>query len=141
MKKRGDLHEAFDRLEHPLPSEASFGYSFAFVCAVIAVIRLSQRHVDGVVFLPIAVALISVVRLKPSILRGPNEIWFKFSVFLFRVVSPVMMAVVYFLVITPVGVVARMTGRKFLALEKEPNARTYWSRVDPEKKSSFENQF
>lgn len=137
----GELHENFERLEHESPSEASFGYSFAVLGLVIGALRLFFARPDAWIWIAAAVALAGLTRLIPSSLAPLNRAWFRFSLFIARTMSPIMMAVVYFAVITPMGLYARARGRKLLALEREPGRESYWIPVDEKKRSKFENQF
>ncbi|MES2964773.1 MAG: SxtJ family membrane protein, partial [Bdellovibrionota bacterium] len=118
--KRGELHENFERLEHESSSDTSFGFSFAFLFVLAGGVRLFHGHLDGGLWLVVALGLIVVTLLDPDLLKPANRVWFRFSMILFRFVSPVMMALVYFLVITPFGLVMRMSGRKLLDLDREP---------------------
>lgn len=138
--KRGALHENFERLEHESPTESSFGWTFAALALLIGGVRLYSRHQDGWIWIAVALMLAALARFAPRALAPFNRAWFRFSLLLTKFVSPIMMGVVYFLLITPMGLFARMRGRKLLELERDPNVDSYWKPAD-ETKSKFENQF
>ena len=75
---------------------------------------LSRRH-----FCSIALAL-------PSVLTQLNRLWLRFGLLLHRVVSPLVLGIMFFLVVTPTGIVMRLLGKDPLRLRYEETASTYW---------------
>ena len=68
-----------------------------------------------------------------------NKIWYKFGILLGSIVSPIIMAIVFFLVVTPIGIIMRLIGKDVLNL-KYRDYRSYWiEKTDP--KSTMKNQF
>jgi hypothetical protein len=90
-----------------------------------------------------AVLLGSVALLRPSLLAPFNRLWTKFGLLLFAVVSPVVLAIVYYGCVTPIGWVVRLTGKDLLRLRYEPNAQSYWITREPPgpPPASLKNQF
>ena len=81
--------------------------------------------------------------LAPHILHPANRLWHAFGLLLGRIVAPVVMAVMFFVVVTPIALVARFFGNDPLRLKMEPRSGSYWIRRDPPgpDPQSMRNQF
>jgi len=77
--------------------------------------------------------------INSRILTPLNLLWFKFGILLGKIVSPVIMGLVFFLVVTPTGLIMRMLKKDLLRLKKQ-NKKTYWIERK-ENKSEMKNQF
>jgi hypothetical protein len=98
------------------------------------------RHVTATVLAVPAVLLIAGGLVVPSRMGPVYRAWMRLALALSKVTTPIFMGVVYFLVITPLGVIRRAAGRNSL---KRPDAGgTYWvTRPAGERRSSLERQF
>jgi hypothetical protein len=77
--------------------------------------------------------------LKSKILTPLNKLWFKFGIFLGKIVSPLVMGVIFFFVVTPIGLIMRLFGKDLLNLKYNLN-KSYWiEKSGP--KSKMKNQF
>ncbi len=77
--------------------------------------------------------------LNSSVLTPLNKIWFKFGIFLGKIVSPLVMGIIFFLVVTPIGFFMRALGKDLLNLKYNKN-KSYWiEKSGP--KSKMKNQF
>ncbi|MFQ5483012.1 MAG: hypothetical protein ACE5ER_09655 [Nitrospinaceae bacterium] len=63
---------------------------------------------------------------KPALLHPLNRLWMRLGLLLNRIVSPVFLAVIFFLAVTPVGLLMRLFGKDLLRLKFQPNASSYW---------------
>ena len=77
--------------------------------------------------------------LNSSILSPLNKVWFKFGIFLGKIVSPLVMGIIFFLVVTPIGIFMRLLGKDLLNLKLKKND-SYWIEKN-EPKSKMKNQF
>ena len=75
-----------------------------------------------------------------KLLSPLNKIWFKFGILLGSIVSPIVMGVVFFVVVTPVGMVMRFLNKDLLKLKMHKNIDSYWINRNKEK-STMKNQF
>jgi hypothetical protein len=129
------LHENY-RDERP----AEAGGDRAFGCtigSILVVIGAVKAFVAGAVT-PIAcliftagAALLLLGIVAPSRLSRLNKIWFKASTTMGKVVNPIVLALLYFLVVTPMAFVVRIAGRRPLHLAPDRSAATYWSKREP----------
>jgi hypothetical protein len=69
--------------------------------------------------------------IRPPLLRPLNQAWTMLAVLLHRVVSPVVLGALFFLVVTPIAVVMRWCQRDALRLRADPSAASYWIPRDP----------
>src|SRR5262245_54170665 len=69
--------------------------------------------------------------VAPAVLKYPYLVWMSFALVLGFVVSHVILTLFFFLVITPIGLIARMVGKDFLRLKLDPGASSYWLPREP----------
>ena len=122
-----------------ISSNRSFGLLFSAVFLIISLWPL--KNGDNLIlwsfFLSILFFTLGILNSK--LLTPFNKIWFKFADILGYLVSPIVMAAIFFLVITPTGILMRFFGKDLLYLKKK-NYKTYWIKKD-EDKIIMKNQF
>jgi hypothetical protein len=128
-----------------LPSERSFGLVFTAAFALFAVWWYFRRddEIAALVSLAVSAGFLGVTFTAPAILRPLNILWLKFGLLLSKIVNPVVMGLLFFTVITPIGLILRARGKDLLRMKRDPSAASYWipkSEADPET-SSMSNQF
>jgi len=81
--------------------------------------------------------------LVPRVLAPANRLWTKFGLLLHHIVSPLALGVLFFLVVTPTGLLMRLFGKDPLRLRFDPAADSYWIKRDPPGPAadSLKNQF
>ena len=122
-----------------IPSNRSFGLFFSAVFLIISLwpIKNGDNLILWSFFLSIAFFTLGI--LNSQLLIPFNKIWFKFGAILGYLVSPIVMAAIFFFVITPTGIIMRFFGKDLLHLKKK-NYKTYWIKKD-EDKIIMKNQF
>lgn len=90
-----------------------------------------------------AAILATIAVLAPALLSPLNRLWMAFGEGLRRIMSPVILAFIFFCVLTPLGLLMRLIGKDLLRLRFEPGADSYWIRRDPPgpEPESFTDQF
>lgn len=124
----GTLHEDLRR-EDPTagPSDRKFGLTIGAVFALVALWKSIHGAAAGVVFGGLAVALIGCALVRPQLLSPLNRIWLSFGLMLHRIISPVVMAVLFYGTIVPVGLLMRGVGKDPLRLKLHRTAdEGYW---------------
>jgi hypothetical protein len=88
-------------------------------------------------------AFAAVALAKPELLAGLNRQWMKLGILLGKVVSPIALGVLFYCVITPIGLALRLAGKDPLRLKRDPAANSYWIPRDPPgpPPGSMTNQF
>ena len=122
-----------------ISSNRSFGIVFFVVFLLIALYPLSYGGE-----IRIWSAITSLIFLVSGLLNSKfltpfNKLWFRFGIFLGKIISPVIMGIIFFLVVTPIGLIMRLLGKDVLNLKYSKN-KSYWIEKDgPE--SKMKNQF
>ena len=120
-------------------SNRSFGVIFFIVFLLIAIYPLLSENPIRLWSLIIAVIFLILGLLNSRILTPLNILWMKFGMYLGIFISPIVMGFVFFLVVTPIGLIMKIFGKDLLNLKKNQKT-TYW--LDKDKiKSSMKNQF
>ena len=116
-------------------SNRSFGFLFFVVFFVISLWPLkSQGDLRLWAFILSLVFLVLGV-LNSKFLTPLNKLWYKFGIFLGSIVSPIVMGIVFFIVVTPVGLTMRFLGKDLLRINKNKAVSTYWINCDRQKKT------
>ena len=120
-------------------SNKSFGIVFCIFFLIVGLYPLINA--DGIRIWSIILSIIFLILgLSNSRFLTPlNILWFKFGIFLGKFVSPIIMGLVFFLVVTPTGIIMRLLKKDLLKLKKN-NLKTYWINRS-ETKSDMKNQF
>ena len=125
--------------EIKIGSNKSFGIVFFFVFLLIAIYPLINNQDIRLWSLTISVVFLLLGIFNSKILNPFNKLWFKFGIFLGKIVSPLIMGIIFFLVVTPIGLLMRLLGKDLLNL-KFNNNKSYWIDKDGPK-SKMKNQF
>ena len=125
-----------------LSSNRSFGLVFFVFFLIIALWPLKHGHDYRLWSVILSIVFFILGILNSKLLTPLNKIWFKFGMYLGAIVSPIVMGVVYFIVVTPIGLLMRFSGKNLLNLnkDKDKNLSTYWTKRQ-EQQSSMKNQF
>lgn len=120
-------HEDLSR-EHQVEgsSDRTFGLVFAGVFLIIACWPLLHRETPRWWALGVAVVFALIAIAKPALLSHPNRLWTKLGVLLGKVVSPIALGILFYGVITPIGIMMRLTGKDPLRLKTGLDADSYW---------------
>ena len=117
----------------------SFGIVFFLFFLIVSLFPLFKNENIRVWSLIIAIIFLILGLLNSKLLTPLNKIWFKFGILLGNFVSPIVMSIVFFVIVTPTSIIMRVLGKNLLNLKKG-NKKTYW--VERSKiKSKMKNQF
>ena len=122
-----------------ISSNRSFGVVFFIVFLLIALYPVINKEEIRVWSLIVSLIFLVLGLLNSKILNPLNQIWFKFGVLLGRIISPLIMVIIFFFVVTPIGLIMRTLGKDILNLRYNTK-KTYWiEKTGP--KSKMKNQF
>ncbi len=129
-----------------LPSERSFGLLFGIVFALLSAYGWFFNGWSLVVVLSLVAVALAFVLLgfvAPKVLGPLNWLWFQLGLLLGKIVSPIVLGAIFFLMLTPVSLVTRLFGRDELRLKRKASQTSYWlDRAPPgPEPESFKNQF
>ena len=122
-------------------SERSFGLVFAVVFAVVGLFNLHGAGSYWPYWLGAAALFVLLALAAPRVLAPLNRHWAKFGLLLHRIISPVILAILFYGCITPIGYLMRFTGKDPLRLRFEADSQSYWIVRDSHDIQSFNNQF
>jgi len=120
-------------------SNRSFGLVFSFIFLIISVYPILDDDPLRLWSLMIATVFLILGLLNSKLLSPLNKTWFKFGIFLGKIISPFVMGIIFFLVVTPIGFLMRMLGKDLLRLKLNTD-KSYWIEKT-EAKSKMKNQF
>lgn len=118
-------------MKSTLPSNRSFGWTFTGIFVLAGLYGAWQGGPELTALLVVALATAIVTLTKDSWLTPLNRAWMKLGELLGRLVSPVVLGVVFFALFTPVGLLMRAFGRDAMCRRFEPAAKTYWVERNP----------
>ena len=121
-----------------ISSNRSFGLVFFVVFLIISIWPLLDNQNIRIWSLVVSLIFLILGTLNSNLLKPFNKIWFKFGMILGNIVSPIVMSLVFFLVVTPTGFLMRLFGKDLLKLKKNKN-NTYW--IEKNYKSNMKDQF
>ena len=125
--------------EVKIGSNRSFGIVFFVVFLIIATYPLINGDEPRLWSLIVSIVFLFLGIINSKILNPFNKLWFKFGIFLGKIISPLVMCIIFFLVVTPIGLLMRLLNKDLLNL-KFNNNTSYWiEKTDP--KSKMKNQF
>lgn len=122
-----------------ISSNKSFGIVFFAVFLIIALYPLLENENVRVWSIIASVIFLILGLLNSTILSPLNKVWFKFGIALGNFVSPIVMGLVFFIVVTPISIIMRVLKKDLLNLKKD-NKKTYWierSRIESKMKNQF----
>ena len=123
-----------------ISSNRSFGFLFFIVFLAISLWPLKSQEDLRLWALILSLIFLILGILNSKILTPLNKLWIKFGIFLGNIVSPVVMGIVFFIVVTPTGLIMRLLGKDLLRINKNESISTYW--IDREKKTdTMKRQF
>lgn len=121
-------------------SPKSFGVVFSIVFLIVSLYPLINSEVLSIWALIVSVVFLLLAFIAPNILSLPNKLWFKFGMLLGSIIAPIVMALVFFVIVLPTGLIMRLLDKDLLKQKIDKNAKSYWiERNEP--MGSMKNQF
>ena len=120
-------------------SNRSFGYVFFIVFLIVGCLPLLNGNEARIWAISISLVFLVLGFLNSKVLSPLNKLWFKFGIILGNFIAPIIMGIIYFLVVTPTGILVRLFKNDLLKLKKNSN-KTYWIKKN-NKNQSMKKQF
>jgi len=127
-----NLHEDFEQREAVKTSpDRSFGIVFTVVFCIVGAAPLIGG--GGIFWWAVGIAgmFLALSLIRPRTLAPLNRLWTKFGLLLHHIVNPIVMGFLFFLVVTPIGLLMRALGKRPLNLEFDREAKSYWIEREP----------
>ena len=122
-----------------ISSNRNFGVVFAIFFFIVSMFPLFKDEDIRIWAVIVAIILLILGLLNSSVLSPLNKIWFKFGILLGSFISPIIMGIVFFAIVTPTSLIMRVLGKNLLNLKKD-NKKTYWierSKIESKMKNQF----
>lgn len=120
-------HESFDREDKvKLGSNKNFGLTFAALFFIIAFGPLLFHHTIRWWGLPVSALFLVLSFFAPNIFATPKILWAKFGLLLNSLISPIILAVLFFLVFFPIGYILKIFGKDVLNIKSDKTAMSHW---------------
>jgi Saxitoxin biosynthesis operon protein SxtJ len=127
MAGKESMHERFDREDVVRTStDRAFGLVMAAALAIIGGIMLFGGSSIAFWWLVGSAGFLGFALVRPQALHPLNWLWTRFGLALHAVVSPLILGLIFFAVITPIGWGMRLASKDPLRLRRDPSATTYW---------------
>lgn len=125
-----------------ISSNRNFGLVFFFIFLVVSIWPLTHNESPRIWSAIISLAFLILVLTRSKLLTPLNRLWAKFGIILGSIIAPIVMGVVFFLVITPIGLVMKIIGKDLLSikLKYDKKKETYWVKRD-KPTSTMKQQF
>jgi hypothetical protein len=128
--------------EIELPSNRKFGFFFTFVFVAVATyFYFSANVIWAYVFIGAALIFLLVTLVKSDALLPLNNLWMRFGLLLGRMVSPIVLGIIFFGLFAPIAMLTRRSGRDELRLKFTQKTSHWITREEPIKSESFKHQF
>jgi hypothetical protein len=108
------------------PPPQSFGFLISFIFLIVGLYPLYFNSGLNIWSLFISFILLIIAKFYPNILKIPNNIWFKFSLLLGALSSPIVLGFIFFLILCPTSFFVKLIGKDSLNIEKKKNIKSYW---------------
>lgn len=127
---------------YKLPSNQKFGFFFTAIFCTAAVYAFYVNSSNWLyTFSTVGVIFCGVTIIKADILLPLNKLWMKFGLLLSAIISPIVLGIIFFGLITPIALFMRLSGRDELRLKFSKKSSHWILRSEPIKSESFKQQF
>ena len=107
-------------------SNRSFGILFFIVFLAIGLWPIINQNDPNIYLILISIIFLILGLLNAKILSPLNLIWIKFGELLGKIIAPMVMAIIYFIILTPISLIVRLFGKDLLGLKFTKQIKTYW---------------
>jgi len=135
--------EEFKHINETKKDLRKFGITVGGVILAIGLVLFYFEKPSAIYFAVIGGLLILFGALFPNILKPINKIWMSLAIILGFIMSRVILTILFYLVLTPIALLAKLVGKKFMILKYDKSAKSYWERrsIIQKKPIDYERQF
>jgi hypothetical protein len=135
--------EEFKHIKESERDLQKFGLTVGGVLLAIGLLLFYFEKPSAIFFAVIGGLLILFGAVLPKILKPLNRIWMSLAIVLGFIMSRVILTILFYLVLTPIGILAKLVGKKFMILKYDKSTKTYWEKrtIVHKKPIDYERQF
>jgi hypothetical protein len=104
----------------------SFGILFFIVFLILGLYPTLKGNSPNIYFIFISIPFIILGLINSKILTPLNNAWIKVGEILGMIIAPIVMAIIYFFILTPISIVVRIFGKDLLSIKFNKQVNTYW---------------
>ena len=120
------MHENINNSKVKQGSERSFGFVFAIIFVAISFYLITKDKNIYLLTISISILFFLLAVFKPFLLKKPNILWFHFGKFLNSIISPLVMAIIFLVIVTPIGLIMRILKKDILNKKFDKSKKNYW---------------
>lgn len=120
------MAEHINNIKVKAGTEKNFGLVFGIVFFILSCIPLLYQKNINTYLLFTGIIFFAIAFFKPSLLKLPNILWFKFGIMLSKIVSPIALIIVYAGSIIPMSIIVKIYGKKLLEKKFSKKSSSYW---------------
>tara|TARA_Y100000590_G_scaffold467836_1_gene648186 strand:+ start:160 stop:549 length:390 start_codon:yes stop_codon:yes gene_type:complete len=113
-----------------ISSNRSFGLVFSIFFLILALWPLINNNPINIWLIIVSLIFLILGLMNSKILYPLNKLWFKFGIALGAIVAPVVMGIIFFILITPIGILMKIMGKDLLNSKYNKNINSYWIKRD-----------
>jgi hypothetical protein len=135
--------EEFKHIKESKKDLRKFGLTVGGVILAIGLVLFYFEKSSAIYFAVTGGLLILFGTLFPNILKPINKIWMSLAIILGFIMSRVILTILFYLVLTPIALLAKLVGKKFMILKYDKSAKSYWERrsIIQKKPIDYDRQF
>lgn len=135
--------EEFGNIKETKKDLRKFGLTVGSVIAAIGILLFYFEKSSALYFAVIGGILIFLGVVVPRLLKQLNKFWMGLAIVLGFIMTRIILTTLFYLVITPIGFIAKIFGKKFMILKYDTSAETYWEKrsIIQKKPIDYERQF
>jgi len=123
-----------------MPSNRNFGITFFVIFLIIYFLFRNKSVSLDILLISFSIIFLILGIVNSRLLTGVNFIWYKFGLLLGSIVSPIIMTLIFYIVITPIGLAMQLFSKNYLDIKKDKKKKSYWI-IRKNKSTSFMDQF
>jgi len=137
------LKEEFKHIKESKKDLRKFGLTVGGVLVIIAVFLFYFEKPAAIYFAIIGAILILTGLIYPTILKPLNKVWMGLAIVLGFIMSRVILTIFFYIILTPISLLAKLFRKKFMVLKYDKSAKTYWEKrsIIQKKPIDYERQF
>ena len=116
----------------------TFGILFFILFLIIGLYPLKSEGLIRIWSLVLSLVFLIITIIRPNLFTFINKLWIQFGILLGKIISPIVMGLVFFFVVTPIGILVRIFKKDVMGLKR--GANTYWINRE-DKVQSMKKQF
>ena len=123
-----------------MPSNKNFGITFSIVFFILFIFFYDVSKLYFSILLSLSVIFLILGLNNSELLSKPNKYWNRFGILLGTIIAPIVMLVVFYLVVVPIGIFMKIIKSNYLDIKIDKDIHSYWKKKD-NSKFNFDDQF